>query len=311
MYSRIASISPYMEVALRKFYWNNIKLLKKYAPRNTIIPKEEINWNEVLRYLENNGIKKGALMILHSSWEAIAPAKITPPGIIRSLRELLGKEGTLAMPVIRAYKEEPPLEKLLSTDISGLVCTYNLKDANITTGVMPFFLTREKDVVISRNPLNSIAAAGPLAYPMMANNILEDDLPSCGKNSSWAFCVEKDAIVVGLGIDLVHSLTITHVAAELWMDEWPVKDWCRIRIFDVVDGEFRKRISVLERKPFWGCYYLAALNYREDLIKNNILSSSVAGGITVEILQARNLIDFLHSRIHTAYPYYIPRKYFK
>jgi hypothetical protein len=95
------------------------------------------------------------------------------------------------------------------------------------------------------------------------------------------------------------------------MEEWPIKKWYRKRVFDIVDGNFHKRISVLERENIWGCYYLAALNYRNDLIKNNILTSKIVGGVTVEIVFAKKLIDFLRLRNRNGYPYYIPKKYFK
>ena len=311
MYNKISLISPLVEVKLKKIYWNNVKFLKKFRPKKAIIPKTTVSWDEVICYLEQIGIKKGNLMILHSSYEAIWSSDLSPAEIIKSLRTLIGDEGTLAMPVFRRYKEDPPLEKAISTDLSKLVCTYNIQSSKIWTGVLPFFLTKEKDVIISRYPLNSMAAVGKLAAPMMADNIIEDNLPPCGKNSSWAFCLENNAIIVGIGIDLCHSLTITHVATDLYMDEWPIKNWYRKRVFDIIDGNFSKRISVLEREYIWGCFYFAGLNFRKDLIDNNILISKIIGGVVVEIVFSKKLIDFLRSKNQNGYPYHIPKKYFK
>jgi aminoglycoside 3-N-acetyltransferase len=311
MYKRFALISPYIEVELRKLYWNNVKFLKSYRPKKSVVLKDKISWDEVICYLEHNVVKKGALMVLHSSYEALESSNLSPTEIIHSLRKLIGEQGTLAMPVFRIYKEEPKLEQILSIGVLDLVCKYNLQSSKIWTGVLPIFLTKEKDVIISRYPLNTMAAVGRLASSMMANNIIEDNLPPCGKNSSWAFCVENDAVIVGLGIDLSASLTILHVATDLYMEEWPIKNWYRKRIFDIVDGDFRKQITVLEREPVWGCFYLAALNFRNDLLKNNILISKVVGGVTVEFVFAQRLIDFLRSRNQNGYPFYIPRKYFK
>jgi aminoglycoside 3-N-acetyltransferase len=311
LYSKISHIHPYVEVKLKKLYWNNINFFKKYRPKTAKLTNEDVNWNEVICYLKQNGITKGGLMLLHSSYEAIKSSKHTPVEIIRSLRALLGDEGTLAMPVIRIYKEEPPLEKVLKTDISKILCIYNLQSKNIMSGLLPFYLTREEDVKISRYPLNPMAAVGRLATSMMINNISEDSLPPCGKNSSWAFCVENDAIVVGIGVDLCHHLTITHVATDLYMEEWPIKNWYLKRAFDIIDYDFHKRITVLERKPFWGSFYLTGSNYRNDLIKNNILISKIVGGVIVEIVYSKKLIDFLRSRNQNGYPFYIPKKYFK
>ena len=50
---------------------------------------------------------------------------------------------------------------------------------------------------------------------IISENINSNDVnSSCGPNSGWKYCAENNAIVVGLGIDLVHSLTIMHVAEE-------------------------------------------------------------------------------------------------
>lgn len=311
LYKEIALTSPLVEVKLRQLYWKNIKHFHSYRPKFAITTEYDINWNEVICYLKQNGVKDGTILVLHSSFESIMPSKLKPKEIISSLRNLLGDHGTLAMPVTRTYDEEPLMGEDLNVDVSDLICTYNLQSGKIFTGLLPFFLTKEKDVVISRHPLNSLAAIGYLASPMMANNIIEDNLPSCGKNSSWAFCVENDAIIVGLGIDLCHSLTATKVATDLYMEKWPIKDWYRRRVFDIIDYDFTKRISVLEPKPVWGYFYWPLLNYRNDLIKNKILTSTIAGGVVVEIVYAKKLIDFLCSRNKNGYPYYIPKKYFK
>lgn len=311
IYYKLAQISPYLEINLRKLYWKNIKYFKSYRPKTAIITKEIVNWNKVIQYLELQGVKKGTLIVLHSSYEALKSSKLTPIEIIRSLRSLLSDEGTLAMPVIRQFKEEPTIENVLKTDISRIICKYNLHSKNISSGLLPFFLTREKDVKISRYPLNTMAAVGKLAVPMMINNISEENLPPCGKSSAWAFCAENNAIIVGLGIDLCHHLTITHVVTDLYMEEWPIKNWYIKRSFDIIDCDFQKRISVLERDPFWGCYYLPAINYRKDLIKNKILISVIVGGVVVEIVNSGKLLDFLRSRRQKGYPFYIPSKYFK
>jgi len=311
MYEKIALISPYVEVELRKIYWKNVGRFKKFRPKRTIAPKDDVSWDQVVSYFKQNGIINGTLMVLHSSYEALQSSNLSPIEIISSLRSLLGNEGTLAMPVIRKYKNEPPIEHSLNIDLSNTISTYNPQVSKIVTGILPFYLTKEKGAIISRYPLNSMAAIGRLAVPMMADNIIEDDLPPCGRNSSWAFCVENDAIVVGLGIDLTHSLTILHVAEDLFMEEWPIKNWYRKRVFDIVDGDFYKRISVLERKPVWGCFYYAELNLRNSLRRNKILISKNVGGVAVDIVHAKKLIDFLRLRNSNGYPYCIPKKYYK
>jgi aminoglycoside 3-N-acetyltransferase len=310
LYNRLALISPGMEILLKKIYWRNIKYLWTIVPKKSKVTGEVVNWEKVLDYLETIGVTNGKLLVMHSSYEAVFSSRIPPGEMIRSIRELLGKDGTLAMPVIRYYNEEPSFEKALKADVSELVCSYYVNSSPIITGVLPFFLTREKDVVISRYPLDTMAAVGKMAEAMMEKNICEDNLTPCGKYSSWAFCAENSAIVLGIGIDLCHSLTIVHVATDLKKEQWPVKNWYRRRIFDIIDTNFRKRISVLEREPKWGCCYLPTLNFRNELLKNNILTSKIVGGVVIEHVNSKNLIDFLEAKNKIGYPYHIPSKYF-
>jgi len=309
MYNKIAQISPYVEVELRKIYWKNIRFFKKFRPERTILPATEVKWNEIIHFLNQKGVSKGSLVVVHSSYKSLKSTGLSPGEIVFSLRDLVGDEGTVAMPVIRNYKEDPKLEEILGRDISDVIFTYDTQKSEIWTGALPLSLTREKDVIVSRHPLNSMAAVGKLAIAMMADNIKDDYSTPCGKNSSWAFCYENNAIIIGLGIDLNHSLTMRLVAEDYYLDEWPIKNWYRKRVFDVIDGNFKKRINVLERDPKWGLFYLAEVNLRNDLIRNKILTTFIVEGLTVEIVLAKSLIDFLRSANRPGYPYYVPDKY--
>lgn len=311
IYNRIALISPHLEVFLRQLYWKNVNSLKSFNPKRAILPNVDVEWSKIVDFLKRNGISKGTLLVLHSSYKSLKSSSLTPKEIISSLRTLIGSEGTLAMPVIRRYEEEPDVDDWMNFNYSDIICTYDTQKSKIWTGALPQSLVKEKDVVISRHPLNSLAAVGRLAGRMMESNIKDDYSTPCGKNSSWAFCVENDAVIVGLGIYLSRSLTIRLVSEDLYIDEWPIKNWYWKRGFDVIDGNFNKRINVLERNYRWGCFYLAEVNFRRDLIKNNILISKTIGGINVEIVFAKKLIDFVRSRKNKCYPYCIPKKYFK
>ena len=110
MYQKSALISPYVEVELRKLYWKNVKFLRHYRPQRAFLSKDTVNWNEVISYLKNNGVAKGSLLVVHSSYNSLKSSGYTPFEIISTLQDMLGSEGTLAMPVIRKYKEEPEVE---------------------------------------------------------------------------------------------------------------------------------------------------------------------------------------------------------
>jgi aminoglycoside N3'-acetyltransferase len=309
IYNRIALISPYVEVFLRQLYWRNSSRFKKIKPDKNIIPSNQnskIDFNKIIDYLKESGLGQGSLLIVHSSYEALEGSGLYPEEIVEELLKLVGKNGTLAMPVIRKFKGEPKYNEILNTSVEDLECVYDVKKSRITTGLLPYYLMRHDDSVVSRFPLNPMVAVGPLAKEMMKHN-LDGELPSAhGVNSSWKFCVDHNAIVIGLGVDLIHYLTIMHVAEEAY-ENWPVKNWYRKRKFTIIDGDYRTQKTVLEREPKWGMLHLAEKKFGNDLIKRRILKNNIIENTQVGIVNSKELINFLNSKKDKAYPYYLTK----
>ncbi|HEX8576507.1 MAG TPA: AAC(3) family N-acetyltransferase [Flavobacterium sp.] len=309
--NKILGLSPYIEIFIRKVYWNNINLISKYTSKNIRISNNFTDFDKILKYLETEGIGNGNLMILHSSFEPLEGTKLTPMQVINKLLEFLGKEGTLAMNSARKFKEEAGVKEYLTKDYKHTTTTYDVKQTKVWTGVLPFFLVRHPDSVISEFPLNPMVAIGKLSKDMMENN-LKGNLISCGTGSSWEFCVNNNAVVVGVGIDLTHSLTIMHVAEEVNPESWPIADWFRTRKFLIINNNQKKEVTVRERKPKWGALYFAERTLCKDLIKEKILKTTNIDGVQVEYLHATKLIDFLNKKNSKGYPYFgISKKYIK
>lgn len=306
IYEKIALASPKFEVTLRKFYWSNYSLLKKIRPQRNIKPPEnqKIDFDKIIDYLKNQGIKEGSLLIIHSSYGALKGSGLSPDEIIDRLLSLIGSSGTLAMPVIRHYPEEPPLDKILKYNMEEIVCTYDVRSTKITTGVLPICLMKRNNSITSRFPLNPLTAVGPLADEMMSEN-LKGKSPH-DEYSAWKFCHDHNAIILGLGIDLAHYLTMIHVAEEAFPG-WPIKDWFRKRKFIIREGDFTTEKIVFERKPKWGMLHLADKLYKKDFIKNSILIENKIENTTIGIIQSEKLISFLNSKKETGYPYIVKK----
>ena len=315
LYKKIALLSPPIQILLRKIYWKNARYLKKYRSKNNIVKKangvKKADFANIINYLKDNNIGDGSLIIVHSSYEALSCTGLSPKEIIEHLLNLVGKNGTLAMPVIREFNEAPKYEDILTADVSNLICTYDVRKTKIITGMLPFALMRHKDSVTSRFPLNPLTAVGPLAANMMQHN-LDGECPSPhGINSSWKFCYDNGAIVVSLGINRNYG-TIRHVVEEAFPD-WLVsdEDWYRKRIFDIRDGDFQIRKMVKERKPKWGMIYFLSEKFKQDLLKHNIRIEKEIDGITVGMIDSQKYIAFMRNKSkNDAYPYYIDKKYF-
>jgi aminoglycoside 3-N-acetyltransferase len=195
----------------------------------------------------------------------------------------------------------------IRADVSRLEPVYDVQNTVPWTGVLPLQLMGHPAAVRSRHPLNSMVAVGPLARPMMENNMAGDRPLPCGAQSSWKFCADHGAIIVALGVDMVHSATMIHVAEDSHEHEWPIRDWYRERKFRIVDHGTTSRVTVRERHPKWAAYY-AERTIARDLKRAGLMSGASIDGIPIEVVAAQDLLRLLGAGRAQAYPYFtIPR----
>lgn len=301
--NKILSFSPYLELFIRKVYWQNQKLLSG-RKKNTFPSYELKDFKKIINQLKDFGVRTGDILVLHGSYDTLEGTGKSPNDIIEDLLDLVGVEGTLAMNSSRIFPEEKLKDNYLNADYKDEIVTYNVRKSRVWTGVLPFFMLKHKKAKISRFPINPIVAVGRFAEEMIENNIIGELNSSCGINSSWNFCADNNAIIVGLGTDLTHSLTIMHVAEEVMGDNWPINNWYRERLFKVVDDDFDKIIKIKERNPKWGTLHFAERTLCKDLLKSGILKTKTIDGVLVEVLRSNELIDFLNSKNKNGYPYF-------
>jgi aminoglycoside 3-N-acetyltransferase len=306
IYNFIVQLSPKIEVLFRKIYWANISRFSGLKPNNKHFDdtSDNIDFEKVIINLKKRGIDKGSLIIVHSSYNLLEKSGLSPEEINFKLLELVGAEGTLVMPVIRKYKQEGTLKEYLTKNLDSIICTYNVQKSVVTSGLLPYYLMQIPGCIVSRFPINPVAAVGKHARDIVAKNLEGDILSGHGPNSSWKYCVDKNAIVIGLGVDMPHYLTITHVNEDCDAN-WPIKDWYRKRKFEIIDKSFETQVEVFERKPKWGALYFAERKYRKDLLKNGILKIEVVEGLFISTIESSKLTDFLKSNPRKGYPYYV------
>lgn len=310
LYKRLALLSPRIEVRLRQQYWKHHSSLEKYNPNVNIANAEEdlqkVDFADIIQQLREWGVKEGTLLIVHSSYDNLRCTGLSPMQIIDELLKLVGETGTLAMPAIRIYKENPAPEKWLTTDLTAIECRYNVKRTPVHTGMLPSFMIRRPDAVISKMPISTLCAIGPLAESMMAHNI-DGDFPSAhGPNSSWKFCLDHGALICSIGTDLRHHNTMGHVAEEAFGDwRWSDEEWYNVRKFIIEEpGHEPIKKNIKERKPEWGMLHQAELNRYYDFKKNGIVKTKKIGNVLVEFEKSQDLIAFLRSKNKNGYPYF-------
>ena len=310
IYKTLALSSPRIEVMLRKLYWKNQAKLGKFNPNKT--PKAEtidktIDFEKVRNWIKARGIGEGDLLIVHSSYATLECTGVSPEKVVEELLKIVGPSGTVCMPVIRKFKGAPKPSELLSAEVSNLVCTYDVENTKITSGLLPYFLMKTPGSEVSLFPFNPMCAVGPLAKEMMAHN-LEGEHPSPhGKNSAWKFCLDHGAKVLFLGTDLEHHNTMTHVAEEAFDGwRWPNDEWFWIRKFNIIDREGNKQYKeVYERRPQWGMLHYAEMNVNRDLKRDGIVTTDLIDGVIPMGYEDANVfVNYLRSKNKKGYPYF-------
>jgi aminoglycoside 3-N-acetyltransferase len=308
---KILELSPRIEFHVRSLYWGNPwvhSLLgrfarKAYHRKSREGARERIDFGRVEAFLREHGVRSGDILIVHSSIDALKPCGLNPKQIVDRLLALVGEEGTLAMPAIPYFREEPTGIERMSDAICATTLTFNVQKTRTWTGALPTQMMRDPRAIRSRHPLNTMVAIGRHAAEMMENNI-EGHLPTgCGPNSSWKYCVDHNAKIVALGADMAHSLTMIHVAEDSYETAWPVSDWHRVRKFEIIDRDFRKTISVRERRPKWAIHY-SERTLQKDMRTLGIMSSFDIESLHLDFLESSRLLEFLNSRKQRAYPYF-------
>jgi aminoglycoside 3-N-acetyltransferase len=307
--ARILQVSPYAEVVVRRIYWSSPWLIdraskagiKKRRAMGAATPQ---TWAKIEDFLRRHGVRAGSLMVVHSSAAALKPTGYAPPQIIDKLLAMVGPSGTLAMPAIPKYEDEPKGIERVRADVSDLELVYDVQKTVPWTGVIPLRLMRHPAAVRSRHPLNTMVAVGPLAQQMMQNNLAGEKPLPCGLQSSWKCCADHNAIIVALGVDMAHSITMIHVAEDSYEREWPIRDWYRDRKFQIVDNGEISKVVVRERHPRWAAHY-AERTLSKDLKRSGLMASACIDGIPVEVVAADGLLRFLAQRRAKGYPYFM------
>ncbi|MDD4363525.1 MAG: AAC(3) family N-acetyltransferase [Atribacterota bacterium] len=296
-FARIFSSNQKVKFFLKKIM---TKILKKHNQNNfSVIPGLA---EGVFTYISSLGIKKGDILIVHSSMDGLARLGIPPNKIIDLLLDMVGSEGTLVFPAF------PIINKRMSNTIQ----IYNPKSTVSWTGMLPNIFCRYNGVIRSPFPYNSLAAKGFHAENMMKNNLLTD-LPH-GKNSAWEYCINHNAKILYLGIHAESAFTIVHAVEDLMDEEWPVNNWYKyanykVKLSNELYNVTIRHVNTSHWFQFVRKYYaLYVLQKNGFVIKNNIQ------GIPIDYIpESLDLVNYLmnNAKSGNIVYYAIPKKYLK
>lgn len=302
--NRIFSLSPYLEIFLRRIFYKNKALLDFFAKKVQKSRKsklKKIDFSEFIDFLKSQGIKKGSNIILHSAYGPFSNSNINPNDIIDSLLDLIGKEGTLLMPGIPYIKNKNQVLTLKSLKDEN-VYEYDVQNSKITTGVIPSVFFARKDSVRSRHPINTVIVLGKLKKELLNDNLKEIDNLPCGKNSPWYKAIKLNFNIVALGTDLMHSMTSIHVNEDISENDWIKNNWYEEKTFLIKDGDYSKKIVLKKRKDIWGSLYWPERTQCEDLYNENKMIGKIIQGVNIETIKCLDLFNSINEK-EFPYPY--------
>ncbi|RYF51905.1 MAG: AAC(3) family N-acetyltransferase [Cytophagaceae bacterium] len=314
MFTTILARLPSVEVGIRLLYWrvaaarsagNYLRSRLKRHRKVAVVEPAPIDFDKVITALQDAGVGQGDILVVHSSFSALKSSGLSPDAIIQRLLALVGPEGTIAMPAIPIIAHEPNGAAKFDDAAYDRVFEYKPWSRRVQTGILPATLLGLPGAARSLHPGNSMVAVGAQADQMMTDNIAGEAPTPCGPTSSWAYCWQNNAKVVALGVDLVHSLTMIHVAEDCFERSWPVAGWYRERRYRVSDRNNVAEIVVRERKHGWSQYY-AERAFSRDLNIARISKTRNVDGISIHVCESKALISFLRSHPSLGYPYKFP-----
>ncbi len=304
---------PWLEVQVRKcsaklsFLKSIYKALRKKKKQDTG-KQEQVAGKELVDYLKSLGIKKGDILIVHSSYRPLKCFGMKPNEIIEMLKEIIGSEGTLVMPSFALFPEE-----ISGTfdETSHKQFIYDVNSSEAWTGIITDLFWREEDVVRSHYPDNPLAAWGKYSTEMFAEEE-EGDL-ALGPNSAWKFCAEHNAKVLFLGVPALDSITEIHLPEDNLDKDWPVKGWFKERHYKIVDGEKETERNTRIRKQFWSKY---ATEFRCSYVlrKQGVLKEELFHNVAISYIPDLKVFEeFITQRALQGdlLIYKVPSKYYR
>lgn len=224
--------------------------------------KSPISTQQLIFDLQQLGVRPGSVLVVHTSLRNVGWISEGPAAVVRSLRHVLGPEGTLVMPTM--------------TDSETLYDPRTTPTQHM--GIVAETFWRLEGVLRSDHPAGSFAAAGPLAVQITAPQPID---PPHGIDSPIGRVYENDGWILLLGVD--HSAnTSIHLAENMCNAPYRIMD----RVLVQENGQTRP-VEFAEVNHCCRNFVKVAphLSMRGQLVVGKV------GQATAQLMRSRHLVD--------------------
>lgn len=304
MLNKVLEHYGWLEVFMRIFLAKHSgvkKIVKNILHNNSNKITYEFKENEWLEYksIVLKLVGEGEVVLIHSSMDGLAKLGVNENHVIELLNELVSNNNTVVLPAF-------PITNVKKTNKP-----YDPKKTLCWTGMLPNLFIRQKDVVRSAFPYNSLASLGPKSHDIIDSSDTDDLV--YGVNSAWQRCVELDAKILFLGTTAARANTMAiHMPPDLMAERWPIDDWYSERKYNVrLNNEVVEK-TVRVQKGKWYKYCMENKTSKR-LKENNLLSEQLLYGCYLGFVpSSKKMLSFLLKICKMdKLMYLIPKKYYK
>ena len=244
--------------------------------------------HEIIAGLRTIGIKKGDILLAHSSLKGFGYVDGGADTVIDALLETVGNEGTVMLPTITGTREHGP-------DFPPIL---DVRNTPCWTGLIPETFRKRPDAVRSLNPTHSVSAIGA-HVPLLQSDHINSYTP-CDEHSPYQKNAEAGGKILFLGVDMRCSTTL-HACEEIAAVPYHLqkKDTPCV----VIDAEGIRHEVVMRLHSWFG----PERNFpviEDELLRRGVLKKGRIGDAVIAVMDAAPAIDFVVAQLRKD-PYYL------
>jgi aminoglycoside 3-N-acetyltransferase len=225
------------------------------------------------------GVRRGGILLVHSSLSALGYVVGGGPAVVRALTEGIGPEGTLVMPAH-------------SWELMEAGCrTFDVRSTASCVGTIPELFRRMPGVARSLHPTHSVAARGPLA-PWLVEGHEHCESP-CGPETPYAKILDRDGQILFLGISLESNTAFHTIEAIAGFPSLLCREPDTFTIIDA-SGACRSRAFYQQRRGVARRY----AELEEPLVGERIVRRGLVGRAPTLLIAGAAFLEFMTAILH-------------
>lgn len=249
--------------------------------------KGTVDFKDILLSLRELGVKKGDILLVHSSLSSFGHVNRGATTVIEAMLESVGAEGTVVVPTLTGTEKDGPDNPPI----------FDVRKTPCWTGRIPTEFMKRPQSRRSLHPTHSVSGIGPLV-PFLINGH-ENSTTPCGKNSPYYRLAEKGGYILLVGVDQESNTTI-HTTEEL--AEVPYHMQRKPTDTIIIDYSGNKIIKRLYLHR-WGMPRQFQ-RIDEELGKLGIMRKERCGESTLRLINSMQMINWLVDRLRED-PWYL------